>query len=119
MYDAHMHVCSSDPADALHILDACGIARAAIMNKGYGRELPNEEHARWERVGFAILERYPDRFAVFATVDFGTMDEPDFGRRAAARFEEAVRRGAAGLKLWLGKPDHHWMALHDPRIGAV
>ena len=119
MYDAHMHVSSDDPAEVLQILDACGITRAAIMNKGYGRERPNEEHTRWERVGFAILERYPDRFAVFSTVDFSRMDEPDFGRRAAARFEEAVRRGGSGLKLWLGKPDHHWMALHDPRIGAV
>jgi hypothetical protein len=34
MYDAHMHVSSDDPAEALQILDACGIARAAIMNKG-------------------------------------------------------------------------------------
>ena len=34
MYDAHMHVSSDDPAEALQILDVCGIARAAIMNKG-------------------------------------------------------------------------------------
>jgi hypothetical protein len=49
VYDAHMHVSSDAPAEALQILDACGIARAAIMNKGYGREHPNEEHARWEQ----------------------------------------------------------------------
>jgi predicted TIM-barrel fold metal-dependent hydrolase len=119
IYDAHMHVASDDPDDAVRILDACGIARAAIMNKGYGKEGPNEEHARWERVGLNILERYPDRFAIFATVDFSTMDEPDFATRAAAHFEAQVRRGISGLKLWLGKPDHHWMALHDPRVGAV
>jgi predicted TIM-barrel fold metal-dependent hydrolase len=119
IYDAHMHVTSEDPDDALRILDACGIVKGAIMNKGYGRKLPNEEHAKWERVGLKILERYPDRFAVFATVDFSTMDEPDFATRAAAHFEEQVRRGVSGLKLWLGKPDHHWMALHDRRVGAV
>ena len=119
VYDAHMHVVSQDPDDALRILDACGIARAAIMNKGYGRERPNTEHGTWERVGFAILERYPDRFAVFATVDFSTMDELDFASRAAAHFEKVVERGVSGLKLWLGKPDHHWMALHDRRVGAV
>jgi predicted TIM-barrel fold metal-dependent hydrolase len=119
IYDVHMHVASEDPDDALRTLDACGIAKAAIMNKGYGRECPNAEHAKWERVGFQILERYPDRFAIFATVDFSAMDEPGFATRASAYFEEQVRRGVSGLKLWLGKPDHHWMALHDRRVGAV
>lgn len=118
-YDAHMHVYSEDPDEALRILDVCGIAKANIMNKGYGKEHPNQEHSMWEEVGFRILEKYPKRFAVFSTVNFGHLDEPDFALDAASHFEETINRGASGLKLWLGKPDHHWMVLHDPRVGAV
>jgi predicted TIM-barrel fold metal-dependent hydrolase len=119
LYDAHMHVASEDPRQALQILEACDIKKAIILNKGYGKNRPNTEHKMWERVGFEILERYPDRFVVFSSVDFSTIDEPDFASRAAAHFAETVKAGASGLKLWLGKPTNHWMALDDPRIGAV
>ncbi len=119
IFDAHMHIYSYNPENALGILDACNIAKGVIMNKGYDREQPNLSHAAWEEAGFRILEKYPDRFAIFSTVDFSGMDEEDFASRAANDFEASVRRGVSGLKLWLGKPDHHWMALHDPRIGAV
>ena len=115
IYDAHTHIYSDDPDEALEILEVCGIAKAIIMNKGYGKERPNHEHQMWEEVSFKILEKYPERFAVFSTLDFSEMDETDLASRAAAHFEETIHRGASGLKLWLGKPDHHWMALHDPR----
>lgn len=118
IYDAHMHIYSEDPDEALDILEVCGIAKAIILNKGYGKERPNREHQMWEEASFKILEKYPDRFAVFSTLDFSAMDDTGFAFRAAAHFEETINRGASGLKLWLGKPDHHWMSLHDPRVGA-
>jgi predicted TIM-barrel fold metal-dependent hydrolase len=119
IYDAHMHIYADDPDEAARILDACEIEKAVIMNKGYGKDLPNREYRMWEEAGFRILEKYPERFAVFTTVNFGEMEVEDFPERAAKQLEENVARGASGLKLWLGKPDHHWMSLHDPRIGAV
>jgi uncharacterized protein len=117
--DAHMHVSLSDHNQAISIINACSISKAVILNKGYGRTFPNQEHRMWEDLSFKILEKYPQRFAIFTTVDFSEMDEPDFGRKVAHHFKKCIQRGASGLKLWLGKPDHHWMALDDPRIGRV
>ena len=45
--------------------------------------------------------RHPGRFVVFANVDFGGLDRPDWGPKAAKRLEEDVSlRGAAGLKIY-------------------
>lgn len=42
----------------------------------------------------------PGRFFFFASPDYAGIDSPDYGRRAAARFEEDFRLGARGLKVW-------------------
>ncbi len=44
--------------------------------------------------------KYKDRFAVFANVDFNRIDEPDFGKNAAAQLERDVKNGASGLKIF-------------------
>lgn len=43
---------------------------------------------------------YPDRFVTFANVDFSDIDDPDFGRKAAARLERDFENGARGLKIY-------------------
>ena len=40
------------------------------------------------------------RFVVFANLDFATVDEPGYGKRAAAQLERDVRNGAQGLKIF-------------------
>lgn len=47
-----------------------------------------------------VREHYPNRFVVFANVDFDGVGEPDWGSKAAAQLEEDVRSGAAGLKIY-------------------
>ncbi len=44
--------------------------------------------------------RYPDRFVVFANLDFKGIDAPDWGTKSAAQLEEDVRNGAQGLKFF-------------------
>ena len=44
--------------------------------------------------------RDPNRFAVFANLDFSTINQPDYGKRAAAQLEQDVKNGAAGLKIY-------------------
>jgi predicted TIM-barrel fold metal-dependent hydrolase len=44
--------------------------------------------------------RYPDRFVVFANLDFKGIDAPDWGTKAAVQFEEDARNGAQGLKFF-------------------
>src|SRR5437016_12256066 len=44
--------------------------------------------------------RYPDRFVVFANMSYDDLNAPGFGKRVAARFEEDVKNGAQGLKIF-------------------
>lgn len=44
--------------------------------------------------------KYPNRFIIFANVDFTGIDEPGFGDRAAKQLQEDVKNGASGLKIF-------------------
>lgn len=44
--------------------------------------------------------RYPGRFVTFANPDWTGVEEPGFGEKLAADFEESVRAGARGLKIF-------------------
>ena len=48
----------------------------------------------------AMKGRYPDRFVVFANLSFDDLNEPGYGKRAAARLEADVKNGAQGLKIF-------------------
>ncbi|MBC8235731.1 amidohydrolase, partial [bacterium] len=71
-------------------MDSCGIKAIVNVDGGWGDVL-RENLGRYK-------ERYPDRFAVFAWMDWREIDE-DFGKRAAEQLEECVRMGAQGLKI--------------------
>ncbi len=43
---------------------------------------------------------YPDRFAVFANIDFSGIDDAGFPERIAAQLEQDVHNGARGLKIF-------------------
>jgi len=43
---------------------------------------------------------YPTRFVLFANLSYEGIDDPDFGRKAAARLEQDVKNGAQGLKIF-------------------
>ncbi|NNE65176.1 MAG: amidohydrolase family protein [Pyrinomonadaceae bacterium] len=43
---------------------------------------------------------YPDRFVIFANVNFRGVGEPGWGEKAAAQLEADVRNGAQGLKIY-------------------
>jgi predicted TIM-barrel fold metal-dependent hydrolase len=72
-----------------------------------------------------LAGRHPDRFVVFANVDFDRIDEPDFGNKAARQLEEDVRHGARGLKVYkdLGMfvTDKSGKRVHtdDPRLDPI
>lgn len=44
--------------------------------------------------------KYPERFVVFANLSFSDINEPGYGKRAAARLEQDVKNGAKGLKIF-------------------
>jgi uncharacterized protein len=68
---------------------------------------------------------YPDRFVVFANIDFSRIDDADYSRRAAAQFEADVKNGAQGLKIFknfgMDLKDTKGRRIHvdDPRFDGI
>ena len=66
-----------------------------------------------------------ERFKVFVTPDFSKIDEPDFGKKEAAKLEEAVKMGVRGLKIFksLGltfkDKSGKLIPVDDPRIDPI
>ena len=67
----------------------------------------------------------PGRMVFFANLDFGDLDEPGYGARAAARLEADIRRGAKGLKIFknfgltLKRASGARVPVDDPELGPV
>ncbi len=47
-----------------------------------------------------INKNYPDRFIVFANVDFGGIGSSGWAEKAVSQLEEDIRNGAGGLKIF-------------------
>jgi predicted TIM-barrel fold metal-dependent hydrolase len=66
-----------------------------------------------------------DRFLIFFSPDFSRIDEQDFGRREAAKLEEAVGMGIKGLKIFkslgltLKDKSGKLVPVDDPRIDPI
>lgn len=92
--DVHNHQRGSGDAAARLVkdMDAMNMRVMVNLSGGFGERL---------KTGVAALKgRYPDRFVVFASMDFSNIDDPGFGKRAAAQLEQDVRNGAQGLKIF-------------------
>lgn len=46
-----------------------------------------------------LKEPYPDRFYIYARVDFSRIDEQNFGQQAAEQLERGYEKGVQGLKI--------------------
>lgn len=94
--DVHSHQRSTMSADAVDRLvqemDKLNMAVMVNLSGGSGENLQQGIQT--------FKERYPDRFILFASPNFNGIDDPDWGERAAAQFEEDVRNGAQGLKIF-------------------
>ncbi len=72
-----------------------------------------------------VNEHYPNRFVVFANVDFSGVGIPNWGEQAAAQLELDVKSGAKGLKIYksLGlrnkDTEGKRIAIDDPRLDPI
>ena len=94
--DVHNHQRAGMSVEALQKLvqdmDALNMQAMVNLSGGSGEALKS---------GVAHMKgRYPQRFLLFANVDFSKIDEPDFGAKAAAQLREDVKNGAQGLKIF-------------------
>jgi predicted TIM-barrel fold metal-dependent hydrolase len=69
--------------------------------------------------------RYPDRFVVFANLNYDDLNTPGYGKRAATRLEQDVKNGAQGLKIFknygmdLKYANGERVHVDDPEFDAV
>ncbi len=70
-------------------------------------------------------EHYPNRFAIFANVDYSGVGSPNWGEQAAAQLEKDVKNGAKGLKVYksLGLRNNdvngNRIPVDDPRLDPI
>src|SRR5690606_7149528 len=121
--DAHAHQWEigdrpeSAIKDLVAEMDALNMAVMVNLSGGSGETL---------RKNVETTERYaPGRFVHFANIDFSTIDDPDFGTKAAERLREDVANGARGLKIFktLGMEvfyeDGTRVPTDDPRLDPI
>jgi predicted TIM-barrel fold metal-dependent hydrolase len=96
--DVHAHQNRASEMNAAQVdelieaMDAMNMAVMVNLSGGSGDRLQN---------AIANLEgRYPGRFVHFANINFDSIDDPDFGTKAAAQLEADVHAGARGLKIF-------------------
>src|SRR5581483_10223095 len=91
-------------SELLTVLDEAGIETIVDLDGRYGDDLRREIDR--------LQAPHPDRFVVFAGVDYDNFaNDPRFGETEARRLRESAAAGARGLKIWklLG------LRLRDPR----
>jgi uncharacterized protein len=123
--DVHNHVNDAGgihghdvpPADVVKAMDAANVRRIVILTGMWGEAL--------QSVLDKMVKPYPDRFTVFAQMDWSKIDDPNFSQEMVAQLDDAVKRGARGLKVlkdWgLGVRDKSGklLPIDDPRMDPV
>jgi len=122
--DVHNHVNDAmriedhmPPERVVDIMDKTNIRTIVILTGMWGQKL--------QGVLDEMVKRYPGRFMVFTQIDWSKIDDPDFSRKMVAQLDDAVARGARGLKvlkdLGLGVRDRsgQLISVDDPRLDPV
>jgi uncharacterized protein len=122
--DVHNHVndaARSDhhlpPEQVVKVMDATNVKTIIILTGMWGDKL--------QGVIDEMVKPYPGRFMVFTQIDWRKIDDPDFSNQMVQQVDDAVSRGARGLKLLkdlgLGVRDKSGklIAVDDPRLDPV
>jgi predicted TIM-barrel fold metal-dependent hydrolase len=122
--DVHNHVNDAQgiddpmpPQRVIEIMDKTNVKTVVILTGMWGEKL--------QHVIDTMVKPYPGRFMVFAQFDWSKIDDPNFSQEMVAHLDDAVSRGARGLKilkdLGLGVRDKSgkFIAVDDPRLDPV
>jgi predicted TIM-barrel fold metal-dependent hydrolase len=122
--DVHNHVNDAaridehmDPKRVVEVMDNTNVRTIVILTGMWGDKL--------QHVIDEMVKPYPGRFIVFSQIDYSKIDDPNFSQEAVANLDDAVKRGARGLKclkdLGLGVRDKSGklVAVDDPRLDPI
>ena len=93
--DIHSHHWNPTPSDVDELIkgmDSINLQVMVNLSGGTGDRL--------KRTVEVMKGRYPNRFVVFANMDYGDLDQPGFSERVTQRLEQDVKNGAQGLKIF-------------------
>ena len=105
------------PQRVIEIMDQTNVKTLVILTGMWGDKL--------QHVVDTMVKPYPGRFMVFTQLDWSKIDDPDFSHEMVVQLDDAVSRGARGLKflkdLGLGVRDKSGklVAVDDPRLDPV
>jgi uncharacterized protein len=122
--DMHNHVNDAQgieepmpPKRVVEVMDNTNVKTVVILTGMWGEKL--------QHVIDTMVKPYPGRFIVFSQVDWSKIDDSNFSAEMVAQLDDAVRRGARGLKILkdfgLGVRDKtgRLVAVDDPRMDPV
>ncbi len=118
--DVHGHQFRMATQDLSELIKAMDTLNEAIMVNLSGRSGENLVGALKN-----VADHYPNRFAVFANVDFDGVGTPDWTENAVKQFEQDIKNGARGLKVYksLGMynkdSDGNRLPVDDPRLRPI
>ena len=103
--------------EVIRVMDRANVTKIVILTGMWGDKL--------QGVLDKMVKPYPDRFVVFTQIDWSKINDADFSAEMVKQLDDAVRRGARGLKvlkdLGLGVRDKSGklVAIDDPRLDPV
>ncbi|HTM43052.1 MAG TPA: amidohydrolase family protein [Terriglobales bacterium] len=119
--DMHNHVNDAmgidehvPPEKVIQVMDAANVRTVVILTGQWGEKL--------QHVVDEMVKPHPGRFMVFTQIDYSKIDDP---KAMVADLDDAVRRGARGLKVLkdLGLQDRDksgkLIPVDDPRLDPV
>jgi predicted TIM-barrel fold metal-dependent hydrolase len=96
--DVHNHVNDAQgidehmpPERAIEVMNKTNVRTVVILTGMWGAKL--------QQVIDEMVKPYPGRFMVFTQIDWSKIDEPDFTQQMLRQLDDAVARGARGLKV--------------------
>jgi predicted TIM-barrel fold metal-dependent hydrolase len=105
------------PAEVVKTMDRANVRKIVILTGMWGDRL--------QAVLDKMVKPYPNRFVVFTQMDWSKIDNPNFSSEMVQQLDDAVQRGARGLKvlkdLGLGVKDNSGklIPVDDPRLDPV
>jgi predicted TIM-barrel fold metal-dependent hydrolase len=96
--DVHNHVNDAQgiddpmpPRRVIEVMDNANVKTVVILTGMWGEKL--------QRVLDTMVKPHPGRFIVFSQIDWSKIDDPNFSQERVAQLDDAVSRGALGLKI--------------------